>query len=61
MWSELFIALALLLVIEGVTPFISPAGLRRTLSMVMQMSDHSLRMAGLASMLSGLFLLYLVR
>lgn len=60
MWHDLLIALALLLVIEGVWPFLSPDGLRRTLRFMAEQDDRSLRGAGLVSMLVGVVLLYLV-
>ena len=60
MWHDLWVAMALLLVIEGVWPFLSPAGMRRALLSVAAQDDRSLRTAGLVSMLAGLALLYLV-
>ncbi len=60
MWETLLSALALLLVIEGIAPFINPAAVRRLLLMVNQMDDMTLRIAGLVSMLLGLTLLYIV-
>ncbi len=60
MWEILLSALALLLVIEGIAPFLNPGGVRRLLLMVNQMDDMSLRIAGLVSMLLGLTLLYIV-
>ena len=60
MWHELAIAVALLLVIEGIFPFISPNGMRRALQVISQMPDQPLRLAGLTSMLLGLALLYLI-
>ncbi len=60
MWETLLSALALLLVIEGIAPFLNPSGVRRLLLMVNQMDDMSLRIAGLVSMLLGLALLYIV-
>ena len=60
MWNELWVALALMLVLEGIVPFLSPDALRRMLQVMAAMDDHSLRMAGLVSMLAGLGLLYLV-
>ena len=53
-------ALALLMVIEGIAPFVNPAGLRRMLQMAAQLDDASLRLAGLTSMLLGVALLYAV-
>ncbi len=60
MWIELLTAFALVLVLEGIMPFINPAGLRRMIVMVAQMDDVTLRVVGLTSMLSGVLLLYLV-
>ena len=60
MWHDLLVALALLLVIEGVWPFLSPGGVRRTLRIMAEQDDRSLRGAGLVSMLLGVVLLYLV-
>jgi uncharacterized protein YjeT (DUF2065 family) len=60
MWHDLLVAVALLFVIEGVWPFLSPAGLRRVLLTIAEQDDRSLRSAGLASMLAGVVLLYLV-
>jgi hypothetical protein len=60
MWERLGDALALLLVIEGVLPFINPDGLRRTLLAAAQFDDRTLRIAGLTSMLAGVVLSYLL-
>lgn len=61
MWMDLFTALALVLVIEGIMPFINPAGMRRVMLMVAQLNDSTLRGLGLTSMLIGIVLLYLIR
>ncbi|MCB1799011.1 MAG: DUF2065 domain-containing protein [Gammaproteobacteria bacterium] len=61
MWQDLWAALALMLVIEGILPFANPAGFRRLLRMAGEMDDRSLRNGGLFTMLAGLVLLYLVR
>lgn len=60
MWHDLTVALALLLVLEGIFPFISPGALRRALASLSEMRDTQLRFAGLTSMLLGLALLYIV-
>ncbi|MDZ7802541.1 DUF2065 domain-containing protein [Thiohalophilus sp.] len=54
-------AIALVLVIEGITPALSPTSFRRGLLMVAQMSDRVLRRIGLAAMLGGALLIYLVK
>ncbi len=60
-WHDFWAALALLLVLEGVLPFLNPAGLRRTLLALCELTDTQLRFAGITSMLLGLLLLYFVR
>jgi uncharacterized protein YjeT (DUF2065 family) len=60
-WDDLLAALALVLVIEGIIPFVSPASMRRMLETVSQIDDRTLRITGLVSMVCGVVLLYLVR
>jgi len=60
-WPDLAAALGLLLVIEGILPFLSPGAVRRTLVRVSSMDDATLRVAGAVSMLGGILLLWLVR
>jgi uncharacterized protein YjeT (DUF2065 family) len=59
-WNVLPVAVALVLIIEGMLPFISPNRWRNMLAMVAQMDDRVIRNIGLGSMLFGVFLLYLV-
>lgn len=61
MWHDLFVAVALLLVIEGVLPFLSPRTVRQVLLQMADMNDRALRLTGLASMISGVILLYVLR
>jgi uncharacterized protein YjeT (DUF2065 family) len=61
MWNDLWVAMALMLVLEGIVPFLSPDTLRRMLVTVIQMDNRSMHIAGLISMLAGVALLYLVR
>ncbi|MBF2760321.1 MAG: DUF2065 domain-containing protein [Ectothiorhodospiraceae bacterium AqS1] len=60
-WNELLTALALLLVIEGIMPFLSPRSLRLVIQGIDRMSDRMLRRMGFVLMLFGCLLLYLVR
>ncbi|KAA3627920.1 MAG: DUF2065 domain-containing protein [Proteobacteria bacterium] len=60
MWQNLADAIALLLVIEGILPFVNPEIMRRVMLQMVRMDDRSLRFAGLTSMLLGLGLLYLL-
>ena len=50
-------AVALMLVVEGLLPFISPKSWREVFARAMQMSDGQIRFIGLSSMLVGLLLL----
>ena len=59
-WSVLPVAIALVLIIEGMLPFISPNRWRNMLAMVAQMDDRVIRYIGLGSMLFGVLLLYWV-
>ncbi len=56
--SNLLAAFALMLVLEGVLPFLSPALWRETFRKMIELSDGQLRFIGLGSMLTGLLLLY---
>ncbi|MBP8925037.1 MAG: DUF2065 domain-containing protein [Pseudomonadales bacterium] len=60
MWHDLAIAFCLMLVIEGLTPFLSPRAWRAMIAAAEQLDDRSLRLAGLGSMLAGTLLLYMV-
>lgn len=57
-WSSLGAAFALYLILEGVMPFLNPQGVKRALTAILRFGDSQLRWMGLASMLSGLMLLY---
>jgi uncharacterized protein YjeT (DUF2065 family) len=60
-WQDLLAALALVLVIEGMVPFLNPQSLRRLLETVSQLDDRTLRITGFISMLCGVVMLYIVR
>ena len=60
-WNELLSALALVLVIEGMMPFINPSSWRQTMLQAIQLKDKTLRSIGFVSMLVGVVLLYLMR
>lgn len=59
--ATLMSALALMLVLEGLLPFLLPGIWRETFRRLTEMSDGQLRFIGLSSMLVGLLLLFLVR
>lgn len=54
-------AVGLMLVMEGIMPFLNPRAFRRALAAVVQVDDRVLRIVGLLSMLAGAGLLYFMR
>jgi uncharacterized protein len=52
-------AFALMLVIEGLLPFISPPQWRSVFERAMKLSDGQIRFIGLGSMLAGLAMLWI--
>lgn len=61
MQVNLLAAFALMLVIEGILPFMSPSTWRETFRKMTELSDGQLRFIGLGSMLGGLLMLLLVK
>jgi len=61
MLQILLMAFALMLVLEGILPFLLPAVWRDVFRRVIQFSDGQIRFFGLTSMLAGLLLLLLAR
>lgn len=57
MKNSLVMALGLMLVLEGVLPFLAPRAWRQTFQRMIAMQDGQLRFVGLASMLGGLLLI----
>lgn len=55
-----WLALALVLVIEGLLPFLSPAQWKRMFLQLVQMQDGQIRFFGLCSVLAGLLLIWLL-
>lgn len=60
MWHDLIVALCLVVIIEGIMPFLSPSYWRKMAFNVAQLDDRSLRIMGFVSMLIGVGMLYLV-
>jgi len=55
--NNLVMAFGLMLVLEGVLPFLAPKAWRQTFQRMVTLKDGQLRFVGLASMLGGLMLL----
>lgn len=60
-WNDLLTGFALYLVLEGILPFMSPDGWRRSMSAIAGLPGRQLRIFGLVSMLAGVLLLVFVR
>lgn len=59
--SEILTAVALLLVIEGMLPFVKPSRYKQLVAQIVRLSDSQLRVFGLTAMIGGLVLLFFVR
>lgn len=55
------LGLAMMLVIEGMLPFVLPGLWRETFRKLVTLTDGQLRFVGITSMLSGIILLYLIK
>ena len=61
MWDAFFSAIGLLLVFEGVMPFVRPDRFRQYLTALLSLDNRTLRRGGLVSMVVGAGMIYLVR
>ncbi len=60
MWETFLIAISLMLILEGVFPFLSPKAWRETFKKLTEIDDSQIRFVGLGSMLIGLALFLIV-
>ena len=60
-WQDLGVALCLVLVIEGILPFLYPQRWKEWVVLAAEADDRTMRIVGLASMILGTGLLYLIR
>ena len=61
MWEQIGAALCLVLVIEGLLPFLFPARWRTLAESLRTVDDKTIRLVGFASMMLGASLLYVVK
>ena len=61
MWVEILTAVCLVLVIEGILPFLNPRLYKDAVRAMLDLPDTQLRIAGLSSMIVGVILLAIVR
>ncbi len=60
MWENFLSAIALMLILEGMLPFLSPQTWRDAFRRLMEINDNQIRFIGLTSMLAGLLVLFIV-
>ncbi len=60
MWHELGIALCLVLVIEGIVPFLFPGRWKEMVALIAEVDDQTICLIGFSSMVLGTGLLYLI-
>ncbi len=60
-WADLWAALALFMVLEGLIPFVSPRGYKNMVQQMAGLPENMLRNLGLGLIVVGLALLFLVR
>ena len=60
-WQIFLQALALMLVLEGIMPFLNPSGFRARLAMILPLDDRVMRIIGLYCMVLGVVALYWIR
>ncbi|MFC5300947.1 DUF2065 domain-containing protein [Azospira restricta] len=61
MTETILLAFALMLVLEGLLPFLAPNAWRETFRRLIQFSDGQIRFVGLTSMLVGLILIMIFK
>jgi len=61
MWTDILTAVALVLVIEGILPFLSPQSFRTAMQSILSRDDNTMRYIGLSSMIAGVLILIVVR
>ena len=59
--STVLVAMGLMLVFEGLLPFVAPQAWRETFKRMIELKDGQLRFIGLISIFGGLLLLFLSR
>lgn len=60
MVTSLLMAFALMLILEGLLPFVAPARWREAFLRIARLADGQIRFMGFGAMLAGLLILFLV-
>jgi uncharacterized protein len=59
--STILLAMGLMLIFEGLLPFIAPRAWRETFKRMIELKDGQLRFVGLFSIIGGLLLIWLAK
>jgi uncharacterized protein YjeT (DUF2065 family) len=59
-WHQLAVTVAMVFILEGIIPFLAPRRWQNLVRVMAELDNKTMRTMGLASMLLGLALLYLV-
>jgi len=60
-WSDLFTAMALMVIFEGIMPFIAPNKYKEFLASMQELDETMIRRIGLITMIIGLVTLYFIK
>lgn len=61
MWVTLLTAFALMLVLEGLLPFLAPKAWKDTFRRITELADGQIRFLGLSSIVAGIVLLFILK
>lgn len=61
MWHEIFLAIGLVLIIEGILPMISATRYKRYLAKLNQMNDSAIRVMGIVMVIIGTVVVAVVK
>lgn len=61
MWQELGVALCLVMIIEGIIPFLYPARWKQMALSLADVDERTMRIVGFISMITGTGLLYVIK
>jgi len=61
MWTSLLMAFALMLVLEGLLPFLAPKAWRDAFRRITELADGQIRFIGLSSIVVGVVLLFILK
>ncbi|MDX5444948.1 MAG: DUF2065 domain-containing protein [Zoogloeaceae bacterium] len=60
MGTSLLMAFALMLILEGLLPFVAPARWREAFLRMARLADRQIRFVGFTAMMAGMLILFLV-